>query len=162
MSAKWAKGSSGPAGDETANLVPACGVDVYNGLETGDTAATLGANTGQSASHAGPAVMLLDRETTHTLTAVAARGVTETGEGRGVPIVPTAPSGVRRLTPRECERLQGFPDDWTLVPHRGKPAADAPRYRALGNSMAVPVMRWIGERLDFVDRALIGRNANVS
>lgn len=55
--------------------------------------------------------------------------------------------GVRRLTPRECERLQGFPDDWTLVPYRGKPAADGPRYRAIGNSMAVPVMRWIGERI---------------
>ncbi len=55
--------------------------------------------------------------------------------------------GVRRLTPRECERLQGFPDDYTLVPHRGKPAADGPRYKALGNSMAVPVMRWIGERI---------------
>ena len=55
--------------------------------------------------------------------------------------------GVRRLTPRECERLQGFPDDYTLVPHRGKPAADGPRYKAIGNSMAVPVMRWIGERI---------------
>ena len=55
---------------------------------------------------------------------------------------------VRRLTPRECERLQGFPDDYTLIPHRGKPAADGPRYKALGNSMAVPVMRWIGERID--------------
>jgi DNA (cytosine-5)-methyltransferase 1 len=55
--------------------------------------------------------------------------------------------GVRRLTPRECERLQGFPDDYTLVPYRGKPAADGPRYKALGNSMAVPVMRWIGERI---------------
>tara|TARA_R100000808_G_scaffold1636_1_gene7248 strand:- start:1775 stop:2965 length:1191 start_codon:yes stop_codon:yes gene_type:complete len=54
---------------------------------------------------------------------------------------------VRRLTPRECERLQGFPDDYTLIPYRGKPAADAPRYKALGNSMAVPVMRWIGERI---------------
>jgi DNA (cytosine-5)-methyltransferase 1 len=56
--------------------------------------------------------------------------------------------GVRRLTPRECERLQGFPDDWTLVPHRGKPAADGPRYKAIGNSMAVPVMRWIGKRIE--------------
>ena len=55
---------------------------------------------------------------------------------------------VRRLTPRECERLQGFPDDYTLVPVRGKPAADGPRYRALGNSMAVNCMRWIGERID--------------
>lgn len=54
---------------------------------------------------------------------------------------------VRRLTPRECERLQGFPDDYTDVPYRNKPAADGPRYRALGNSMAVPVVRWIGERI---------------
>ncbi len=58
---------------------------------------------------------------------------------------------VRRLTPRECERLQGFPDDYTLIPYRGKPAADCPdgpRYKALGNSMAVPVMRWVGQRID--------------
>jgi DNA (cytosine-5)-methyltransferase 1 len=54
---------------------------------------------------------------------------------------------VRRLTPREAERLQGFPDDFTLVPHRGKPAADGPRYRALGNAMAVPVLEWIGARI---------------
>jgi len=56
-------------------------------------------------------------------------------------------SSVRRLTPRECERLQGFPDDYTLVPYRDKPAADGPRYKALGNSMAVPVVRWIGSRI---------------
>lgn len=54
---------------------------------------------------------------------------------------------VRRLTPKECERLQGFPDNYTLTPYRNKPAADGPRYKALGNSMAVPVMRWIGERI---------------
>lgn len=57
---------------------------------------------------------------------------------------------VRRLTPRECERLQGFPSDWTKIPYRGKPAEecpDGPRYKAIGNSMAVPVMRWIGERI---------------
>jgi len=58
---------------------------------------------------------------------------------------------VRRLTPRECERLQGMPDDYTLIPYRGKPAADGPRYRAIGNSMAVPVMRWIGRRIRMVD-----------
>ena len=57
---------------------------------------------------------------------------------------------VRRLTPRECERLQGFPDDYTLTPYRGKPAADGPRYKALGNSMAVPVMHWIGKRIQQV------------
>lgn len=57
---------------------------------------------------------------------------------------------VRRLTPIECERLQGFPDDHTLIAWRGKSAAecpDGPRYKAIGNSMAVPVMRWIGERI---------------
>lgn len=55
---------------------------------------------------------------------------------------------VRRLTPVECERLQGFPDGWTNIPWRGKPEApDGPRYKALGNSMAVPCMRWIGTRI---------------
>lgn len=64
---------------------------------------------------------------------------------------------VRRLTPRECERLQGFPDDYTAIPWRGKTAdqcPDGPRYKALGNSMAVPVMRWIGERIAIVDALL--------
>ncbi|WP_367347607.1 DNA cytosine methyltransferase [Sphingobium yanoikuyae] len=60
-------------------------------------------------------------------------------------------SAVRRLTPRECERLQGFPDDFTLIPYRGRMMADGPRYKMLGNSMAVPVMRWIGERIAMVD-----------
>ena len=61
---------------------------------------------------------------------------------------------VRRLTPRECERLQGFPDDYTRIPYRNKSAddcPDSPRYKALGNSMAVPVMRWIGERIQMVE-----------
>ena len=59
----------------------------------------------------------------------------------------TPSMAVRRLTPRECERLQGFPDDWTLIDYRGKPACDCPRYKAIGNSFAVPVVRWIGERI---------------
>jgi DNA (cytosine-5)-methyltransferase 1 len=55
---------------------------------------------------------------------------------------------VRRLTPLEFERLQGFPDGWTDIPYRGKPhASDSARYKALGNSMAVPVMRWLGRRI---------------
>jgi DNA (cytosine-5)-methyltransferase 1 len=58
-----------------------------------------------------------------------------------------APVGVRRLTPRECERLQGFPDDYTLIPG----AKDGPRYKALGNSMCMNVMRWIGERIALVE-----------
>lgn len=63
---------------------------------------------------------------------------------------------VRRLTPLECERLQGMPDHHTRIPWRGKPAEqcpDAPRYKAIGNSMAVPVMRWIGQQIkDFFER----------
>ncbi|MBA9071828.1 DNA (cytosine-5)-methyltransferase 1 [Methylobacterium sp. RAS18] len=85
--------------------------------------------------------------------------------GGDVAFALTAPSGggraqeknilhgwaVRRLTPRECERLQGFPDDYTLVPWRGGLLPDGPRYKALGNSMAVNVMRWIGTRIAAVD-----------
>jgi site-specific DNA-cytosine methylase len=102
----------------------------------------------------------------------------EDGTGRGTPLVPVAPSltatndpsrspqssevtqqvaavyantmTVRRLTPRECERLQGFPDDYTLIPWRKKQAEDCPdgpRYKALGNSMACNCMAWIGERI---------------
>jgi DNA (cytosine-5)-methyltransferase 1 len=61
---------------------------------------------------------------------------------------------VRRLTPTECERLQGFPDDHTRIAWRGKAAEncpDGPRYRAIGNSMAVNVMEWIGERIQMVE-----------
>jgi len=61
---------------------------------------------------------------------------------------------VRRLTPVECERLQGFPDNWSRIPWKGKPeeqCPDGPRYKACGNSMAVPVMRWIGERIKAVE-----------
>ena len=66
------------------------------------------------------------------------------------------PMTVRRLTPIECERLQGFPDNFTNIPWRGKPdTPDAPRYKAMGNSMAVPVMRWIGKRIQKVEDGLL-------
>ena len=69
-------------------------------------------------------------------------------------INPADRMAVRRLTPRECERLQGFDDDHTLIPWRNKPAdqcPDGPRYKALGNSMAVPCMAWIGERIEWIE-----------
>ena len=74
--------------------------------------------------------------------------------GRNTPMLRQA-SAVRRLTPKECERLQGFPDDYTQIEWRNKPAEscpDGPRYKAMGNSMAVPVMRWLGERIEMVDK----------
>lgn len=61
----------------------------------------------------------------------------------------------RHMTPLEIERCFGFPDDYTLVPYRKGMMADSPRYKALGNSMAVPVMRWIGERIAMVDQLQI-------
>jgi len=103
--------------------------DTYNQTVTGDTAQTL-----------------------------CSRGDSPGGNAHLVPAV-MATSAVRRLTPRECERLQGFPDDYTAIPWRGKPAAecpDGPRYKALGNSMAVPVVRWIGRRIAMVDAILKG------
>lgn len=69
-----------------------------------------------------------------------------TGGGNPLAMAPLSPPLYpRRLTPLECERLQGFPDGWTDVRFQGKPARDTLRYRALGNSMAVPVMRWLAE-----------------
>lgn len=76
------------------------------------------------------------------------------GEGVALP-------ALRKITPRECERLQGMPDDWTLIPD----AKDAPRYKAIGNSMAVPVMRWIGEGIAVVEAlpsAVRGSHPDVS
>jgi DNA (cytosine-5)-methyltransferase 1 len=81
------------------------------------------------------------------------------GEGGRIDGVMTPQMAVRRLTPRECERLQGFPDDYTLVEYRGKLAADGPRYKALGNSMAVPVMRWIGQRIAAIHEIVSRRSS---
>lgn len=78
-------------------------------------------------------------ETSKTLD--SASGLNPAANQGGTAVV--YPMSVRRLTPRECERLQGFPDDYTAIPK----AADGPRYKALGNSMAVPVMAWIGRRI---------------
>jgi DNA (cytosine-5)-methyltransferase 1 len=73
--------------------------------------------------------------------------------GGNVPVtIPSQSMAVRRLTPTECERLQGFPDGYTNIPWRKKDESpDGPRYKALGNSMAVPVMKWIGQRIKQVE-----------
>jgi DNA (cytosine-5)-methyltransferase 1 len=88
----------------------------------------------------------MDEDTSKTLD--AASGLNPTCSQGGTAVM-TAMQ-VRRLTPVECERLQGFPDNYTAIPWRKKPASecpDGPRYKALGNSWAVPVVRWIGERI---------------
>lgn len=94
---------------------------------------------------------------TPPLTARAEKGDTESLVHAG-----RATSVVRRLTPEECESLQGFPRGYTRIPWRGNAAEDCPdgpRYKAMGNSMAVPVMRWIGTRLQAVENELNGKTA---
>jgi DNA (cytosine-5)-methyltransferase 1 len=226
MSAKWSKGTSGPAGDEHHNLIPvlshALRGEGFDASEDGTgrgtplvpvsyrTSGNCGARTNRSTS-------VQDAECGHRVTQAPARfsgcqpvalqevgkrtgasttdrragvGISEPGDpmftlqagaqhgvalavhenqraeisvsdtagslktsggkpGQGYPAAFIG-SAVRRLTPRECERLQGFPDGWTAIKHRKKPAADGPRYKALGNSMAVPVLRWIGERIMWI------------
>jgi len=73
------------------------------------------------------------------------------GRNNGGENVMVQAMAVRRLTPKECERLQGFPDNYTDIKPKGKATPDGPRYKALGNSMAVPVMAWIGKRIQEVD-----------
>jgi DNA (cytosine-5)-methyltransferase 1 len=110
--------NSNASGRNTPMAAVAHAVDVYNQTIDGDCAATLTEACGGT-NTSGPKVM--------------AQAMT-----------------VRRLTPRECERLQGFPDDYTAIPWRKKGAdecPDGPRYKALGNSMAVNVVTWIGERI---------------
>jgi DNA (cytosine-5)-methyltransferase 1 len=144
-----------------------------DGLQQDDAVAAMRASTGSSGFHEmnHPVVVA------HALRGEGF-DASEDGTGRGTPLVPVAPSltatndpsrspqssevtqqvaavyantmTVRRLTARECERLQAFPDDYTLIPWRKKQAEDCPdgpRYRALGNSMAVNCMSWIGERI---------------
>lgn len=102
-----------------------------------------------------PAICLAD-DTANAACDVELSGTLKCG---GMPPSVTKGLSVRRLMPVECERLQGFTDGWTAIPYRGKPAdecPDAPRYKALGNSMAVPVMQWIGERIEAVEESMKG------
>ncbi|MFZ7136039.1 DNA cytosine methyltransferase [Avibacterium avium] len=121
---------------------------------TKNQAHCLGRNNGQEnvlfEVKGAEAVRLADKPLSPTLKARMGTG------GNNVPCIANQ-FCVRKLTPKECERLQGFPDNWTKIPYRNKPAEqcpDSPRYKAIGNSMAVPVMRWIGERLsDYLQQA---------
>ncbi len=137
--------------------------------EIGDTCTTVTSNYGMGGGNVpllGQPPTIIDRaafnqgqnaqydikiEEGQTMPSLVARGP----HGVGQPKPPTM--AIRRLTPRECERLQGFPDDWTLIPYRNKSAdqcPDGPRYKACGNSMAVPVMRWIGQRIEMVEKLI--------
>jgi site-specific DNA-cytosine methylase len=99
-------------------------------------------------TYAAPAIgTFIPTEVAGTLTRHNGAG---SGETQNAAFVQTE-TAVRRLTPVECERLQGFPDGWTDVSYKGKPCGDGHRYKALGNSMAVNCMRWIGRRIELVE-----------
>ncbi len=153
----------GDSSHQGIGVMQPLGVDFQNCANTGDVSGTLMGEAQKKGGEAGHGVMqpVAFRENQraeveyvdppHAL----ASGGGKPGQGYcGVQIG----MAVRRLTPRECERLQGFPDDYTAIIYRNKPAADGPRYKALGNSMAVPVMRWIGQRIAEVD-SVSGDNA---
>lgn len=139
-------------------LVPVafdCKTSGHHGFSVGTVAPTLRAMGGRNRNANGGgqiaiSVALRGREGggTAELSGEVATALRASQGGGDKPHVLT--NAVRRLTPRECERLQGFPDDYTLIPWRKRPAErcpDGPRYKALGNSMAIPVMRWVGERI---------------
>lgn len=203
MSCKWSKGTSGPAGDEHHNLIVANTLrgECFDASEdgtgrqnlvlsfhgsqdpdvSGDITHPLGTNQGQEVC-----IAFTQNQDGDVLTGNVAPALGTNANATGRNTAKIMCGGVRRLTPRECERLQGFPDDYTLIPKSGpfaklpqfiidrsygrylrrmarqggqpKPieefynSADGPRYKALGNSMAVPVMRWIGKRIDDYER----------
>jgi hypothetical protein len=132
-----------------SNMYAGVAVDVYNQAIDGQTAATLTEACGGS-NTSGPKVMQpigLDEEQNAMIDAFGTLKARTLGGGFEGSVMQTN-MAVRRLTPVECERLQGFPDNYTEIPWRGKAETpDGPRYKALGNSMAVPVMRWIGQRI---------------
>jgi DNA (cytosine-5)-methyltransferase 1 len=137
---------SGPLDTDGHSVGVAIGTDCYNGQITGDVAATMG-TPGSSVNASGPTVM---QPVAPSLTASndPSRSPQSAEVTQQVNAVYASSMQVRRLTPVECERLQGFPDGYTNIPWRGKSESpDGPRYKALGNSWAVPVVRWVGRRI---------------
>ena len=166
VTSKWHKGSGGPSGNESGLFVgqpvKAIPYDLYQitapinkqNREVGDPCHTLARDNTAHASiieikesnvyenHPQDSRVKQMGDISHTVSATWGMG------GGNVPFV--RDMRVRRLTPVECERLQGFPDNWTQIPYGKKSKEQCPeghRYKALGNSMAVPVMKWIGRRI---------------
>ena len=143
VTSKWAKGSGGPAGNECGLFVAqpiAFSGQMSNPQTDVDMTQTLGAKNPMAVAFGGDIARTLQ-----------ARHDSSPCADRAMDVIATA-MAVRRLTPVECERLQGFGDNYTDIQPRGKATPDGPRYKALGNSMAVPVMAWIGKRIQEVDR----------
>jgi len=154
VSSKWAKGTGGPAGDEHYNLV------VDGPVPSSEIAHEICANEQRTYTNEGSVFQLRnvvaqpmpfdEQQITHPEN----RSNPQPGDPSPTLTKNARPPSVatdmvvRRLTVVECSRLQGFPDDFLDVLYRGRPAADSPKYKALGNSFATPVVRWIGEQIE--------------
>jgi site-specific DNA-cytosine methylase len=144
----------GNSATEHETYIPV-GTDLYNGAITGEVAVPM--TNRSDGTGTGPTVM-------QTMTFDMAQITSPTNRSQVNPNFPVSTMSkgsdlhlassmaVRRLTPVECERLQGFPDNYTDIQPKGKATPDGPRYKALGNSMAVPVMAWIGKRIQEVEQ----------
>ena len=173
ITSKFKTGYGGPSGSlsEVGNMVyeqvaHPIAVDTYNYTTNESTTQTI--RSQNDTEHIGAVLQptIIDRaafnqgqnaqyepriEAGQTMSSLVAKGP------HGVATQKPPTMTIRRLLPTECEILQGFPRNWTLIPYRGKPAeqcSDGPRYKACGNSMAVPVMRWIGQRIEMVEGLL--------
>lgn len=149
VTGKWAKGTGGPAGQEYQNLVVSA---LQGGGKRGQRVDAEGAKGGHLLTYQ----KVIRPQTSdhpdvweHRDTAATLSPFDLGSDTRAVELV-ASDVAVRRLTPLECERLQGFPDNWTATSW-GKPQKDGPRYRQLGNAVAVPVFEWLAHRI--VERA---------
>ena len=133
-------------GDEYHNLV--C---IPINTQVGTRHRSLGERTGLGIGKTGDPAFTLQAGHSHAVCAPVTTSCYADNAAQESKLVPSR-MGVRRLTPLECERLQSFPDGWTDIPG----ASDTARYKALGNSMCVNVMRWIGERIERVERQIVG------
>lgn len=146
-------GHSSPRGDGSDNIVVANPLGAHHGRNDLDHDTYLVAPTLTAGDlnpkwmgNNGGMDMLLGTLTARMQVALGARDVEEGA-------IQNMPDGVRRLTPLECERLQGFPDDWTRWGADGKEISDSHRYRMMGNAVAVPVIEWLGHRIMATEKA---------
>ena len=130
-------------------MAVAVGTDLYNGAITGDVAVPM--TNRADGTGTGPTVMQPFQQTADCLTAAYGRNWNGNASADNGSLFVKQAMAVRRLTPVECERLQGFGDNYTDIKSKDKPTPDGSRYKALGNSMAVPVMAWIGQRIQEVE-----------
>lgn len=153
VSAKWSKGSGGPAGGECYNLV-AHTLTAHEGLHDNcgqnfiaHTLSSEGADASEDGTGKGTQLCIAFKESQSGTRTGDIHATLDSNKGSRRQEGVMLPQGVRRLTPRECERLQGLPDDWTRWLADGREQKDGPRYKQIGNGVAVPVLEWIASRI---------------